>query len=58
MLRQDAIVSFKLCKFDFYEWNWLPNARLFVVITIFEMEKFLRDFVFSSASSLNLAFYM
>ena len=37
----------------------LHNSRLFEVIKIFETEKFRRDFVFSSTSSLKfLVFYM
>ena len=35
-------------QFDCNEWNRLPNARLFAVIKIFEIENFLRDFVISS----------
>ena len=39
---------------DWYEWNRLPNSRLFAVIKIFDSEKLFGDFVFSSASSLSI----
>ena len=39
------------CEFDCNEWNGLPNSRLLAVIKIFEIEKFLMDFVFRSTSS-------
>ena len=45
-------ITHNSCKFDSYEWNWLPNVRLFAVIAILEIEKFFGDFVFSSSSSL------
>ena len=39
--------------------NRLSNAGLFAVMKIFETEKFLRDFVFSSTSYLNfMALYI
>ena len=42
-------------RIDFSEWN----SRLFVVMKIFEIEKFLGDIVSSSEGSLSfLAFYM
>ena len=41
------------------EWDRLPNSSLLAVIKIFQTEKFLRNFSFSSLSSLNiLAIYM
>ena len=41
------------------EWNQLSNSSLSGVIEIFQIEKFHREFSFSSISSLNiLAFYM
>ena len=41
------------------ERNRLFSFLKFAVIKIFQIEKFLRDFVFSSISSLNIsAFYM
>ena len=40
------------------EWNRLLWLLMLAVIKIFEIEKFLRDFVFRSISSLNIsAFY-
>ena len=39
--------------------NQIPNARLFAVMTIFKIEKVLRDFVLNSTNPLRfLAFYM
>ena len=37
------------------EWNRLPNSSLFAVIKIFQIEKFLREFPFSSISSVHIS---
>ena len=52
-------IAHNSCQFDCNVCNQFRNSQLFAVITIFEIEKFLRDFVFGSTSSLNcFAFYI
>ena len=54
MAKKEAGKKFDSCKnamlLTANEWNRLRNSRLYVVIEIFKIEKFLRDFVLNVAS--------